>query len=411
MKREEFASALHRETQGVRVSYRLRSKTLAAAYGKEQRFMKKKIPVVALAMALSVILCATALAVASRAGMLDYQGMFPGVYIPEDAQDSIRTDVLTADTDLIDISVREAYYDGRTARVTVDVRAKDEKVFLAGFDTFSDDSWASLNRLNPDFDESDTRSVADYFTQGGYDASYNISMGLKDPGDEWLSSSGNYSYTEPGVLTFFYQTTFENEAPKREVELSLTVSPFLDRDGEQIERDKDSVVRMKESLPLTSASAREQAYVSCEPVAIADTGVTVDEMQLFVKPQELYVRMYYTVGDSEVGNQPAGGSEAMYGQVKDWFLPELYDPEVVSEDAYDQRLSEGPTGSITNIRLNPDDEEPRRMALEFTLGLNELKDSYHVRIFDYETKTFYGSAEITLREAEEEEIADLPDGE
>ena len=63
------------------------------------------------------------------------------------------------------------------------------------------------------------------------------------------------------------------------------------------------------------------------------------------------------------------------------------------------------TGSITSVLISREGETPRRMLAEFTLGLNELKDSYSVRIFDYETKTFYGQAEIRLREATEEEMA------
>ena len=218
----------------------------------------------------------------------------------------------------------------------------------------------------------------------------------------------NYSYTAPGVLTFFYETTFESEAPKRDVELRLSLNPFLDKDGEEVKWDVNNVIRMTESLPLVTAAAEETAYVNDEPVVIADASVTIEQMQLTVKPQELYVRMYYTIGDSEAGNQPAYGNEAEYGLVKDYFLPELFDPEVVSEEAYDQRLSEGPTSYITNVQISEEGEGPRRMVAEFTLGLNELRDSYHVRIFDYATKTFYGSAEITMREATEEDLSAFP---
>ena len=135
MKQDEFAARLKRETQGVRVSSRLRQKTLDAAYGKESIRMKKRIPALALAIVLSVVFCATALAIASRAGMLDYQNLFHNKYLPENIGDTIRQDVYAAANDLIDVSIREMYYDGRTSRITVDVKAKDEGILLAGFDT------------------------------------------------------------------------------------------------------------------------------------------------------------------------------------------------------------------------------------------------------------------------------------
>ena len=85
--------------------------------------MKKRVPAIALAIVLSIVFCAAALAVAGRAGMLDYQRLYPNTYIPENATETIETDVLATGDDLVDISIRELYYDGLTSRITVDVTA------------------------------------------------------------------------------------------------------------------------------------------------------------------------------------------------------------------------------------------------------------------------------------------------
>ena len=62
------------------------------------------------------------------------------------------------------------------------------------------------------------------------------------------------------------------------------------------------------------------------------------------------------------------------------------------------------TLEISTWLLSEEGDLPEKRVYEFTLGLNELKDSYFVRAFNFADKIFYGSTEITLREATEEEI-------
>ncbi len=399
MKRKEFVSALKRETQGVRVSSRLRQQTLDAAYGKENIMKKKRIPALALAAVLAIVFCATALAIAARTGMLDYQKLFDNTYIPENAAEFIEQDVHQTANDLVDISIRELYYDGKTSRITVDVKAKDESIFLAGFDTWGGGSWEWMNHLNPEFDESDTRTVAEVFTQGDYTASYNVNVSLFS--EDSSTGSGDYFYTAPGVLTFFLTDNFENDLPERDVNFRVSLYPFLDKEGNPIEDADAQRIRTEETIRLTSSAAEEKVYVSAGPVTLNESGVTVDQMQLFVKPQELYVRMYYTVEANELNS----ASIAPDGRtVRDVLSLELFDPAIVTDDPYAQRLMEGPTGHVATWLLSEEGELPEKLVSEFTLGLNELKDSYSVRAFNFDSKIFYDSAEITMREATKEEI-------
>ena len=407
MKRSEFASALRKQTE-VHVSSGLRQKTLDAAYGKEKMMKKKRIPALALAVVLSVVFCATALAIAARAGMLDYQKLFDNTYIPENIGETIEQDVYATANELVDVSIREMYYDGRTSRITVDVKAKDERIFLAGFDTWGGGSWEWMNHLNPEFDEGDTRTVSEVFAQGDYTASYNVNVSLFS--EDSSTGSGDYFYTAPGVLTFFLTDSYETDLPEREVTFRVSLTPFIDKEGDPIKNAEDQRIRTEEKLTLTSSTAEEKVYVSDAPAVLSEIGVTVDQMQLFVKPQELYVRMYYTVEANELNSEfitifSDEDGEAKGRTVRDVLSLELFDPAIVTDDPYAQRLMEGPTGHVATWLLSEKGELPEKYLSEFTLGLNELKDSYSVRAFNFADKIFYDSAEITMREATEAEIA------
>lgn len=404
MKQDEFAARLKRETQGVRVSSRLRQTTLDAAYGKESIRMKKRIPALALAIVLSLVFCATALALAGRAGMLDYHNLFYNKYVPGKTDAAIEQDVLVTGDELVNVSVRELYYDGRTSRITVDVTPKDESIFLVGFDTESGTPWKSLNRMNPEFDGSDTRTAAEVFAQGGYTASYNVSIGLV--GEDFLTGAGDYYYTEPGVLTFFLTDSYLNDLPEREVAFRVTLTPFLDSKGNRIEWEADQRITIMEELKLTSSATEEKVYVSTEPVTFGEIGVTLDQMQLYAKPQELYVRLYYTVSDTELNRSIYSANT----KERDQLSLEFIDTAIVADTPFRQRLSEGPTGDVICDLLSEPDEMPLRWVKELTLGVNNLSDSYTLRVYDTYTEARYDSAVVAMREATAEEIAGFAEG-
>ena len=107
MKRDEFRMQLHRELDGVRVSPALRQQTIAAAQGKGEPIVKRKMTFALAAALMAVLLCAAALAAAGRWGMLDFVGRYQGSYIPEDAQDYVKTNVLTMENEWVTVTVRE----------------------------------------------------------------------------------------------------------------------------------------------------------------------------------------------------------------------------------------------------------------------------------------------------------------
>ena len=110
---------------------------------------------------------------------------------------------------------------------------------------------------------------------------------------------------------------------------------------------------------------------------------------------------FITVYSDENG-EPVGGRT-----VRDVLALELFNPAIVTDDPYAQRLTEGLTGHVATWLLSEEGALPEKYISEFTLGLNELTDSYFVRAFNFADKIFYDSAEITMREATEEEIEAL----
>ena len=146
MNKQDIRQKLRDEMASVQVSAPLLRRTLAAA-GKESKPMKRKMSFgLAIAFALSTLLCcAVAIAAANRWGMLDFVDRYAvDHYIPEDAQTYVQTDVAQLENDWVTVSIRELYYDGRTSRMTVDVTPKAEHVLLVGEDTCLSDPFINL---------------------------------------------------------------------------------------------------------------------------------------------------------------------------------------------------------------------------------------------------------------------------
>ena len=400
MKQDEFAARLKRETGGVHVSSRLRQQTLDAACGRKKIRTKRSIPVLVLAAVLSIVFGAGALALASRAGMLEYQNLFYNKYVPGSADAAIEQDVYETGNELVNISVRELYYDGRTSRITIDVTAKDERVFLVDSGADGGYLWKNLNQLNPESNPNDARTVAEVFKDGGYTAAYGVDIWMYDKEGKMLSGEGSCFYTAPGVLTFFLQNSYEDDLPERNVVFRAALTPFLDAEGNRIEGADDQLLTIVEELKLTSSATEEKVYVSVEPVVFGEIGVTLDQMQMYVKPQEIYVKLFYTVSDTELNRRIYSANT----KERDQLALEFIDPAIVTDTPFRQRLSEGPTGHVVRTMLSGEDEMPLRWAEEFTLGVNNLSDSYILRVYDVYTEARYDSAAVTMREATEEEI-------
>ena len=395
MREDRITDRLREEMAPVRVTPALRSRTLSAMRGKERTVVRKKISMALVFALIGVLLCGVALAAAGRAGMLDFIGRYADAYIPQDAGDYMQKDVASFEPGTaVTAAVRELYYDGRTARVTVDVTPADEKTLLMGMDTWIDeDSWQDLITLTwSEADESDTRTVADVFKQEGYAQAFNVSISCHEAATGVIAGgSEDFVLGSDGVLTVFSEWEFDDDVAQREVVLNVALTRYeADADGAPVRTGETD--RYEFPLTLTSASRNggesAEVYVNEAPVLYEEIGVRVDRVTIEVKPLELYATVDMTVVD-----------EALFAKTDDGLWFEFIDPDSTQQEPWAQRLASGLSGGGGMRSL--DDAHYRQCE---TLALNELHDTYTLRAFECWNKTRFDTHAFTMRPATAEEI-------
>lgn len=409
MKRPELSRRLHREMEAVSVSPELRRSTLAAMQGKEKTIMKRKISVALVVALVAVAVCAVALAAANRAGMLDFIGRYANAYIPEDAASYVQNDVATIEEDGVVINVRESYYDGRTLRFTVDVTPKNGKMLLVGVDSMVTDPWQGLISLTYDqMDQSDTRTILDAYAQGGYTSMWNVNVWTVD---ETLGETADGSCdfvldAQDGTLTYFVQRTYSTDLAERDIELSVTMTPYDDPvEGEET-LNRDRRVTGTQTLHVAAAQIAgdtaegnllADTYVNTEPVEYESIGVRVDCLLITVKPQEIYYTIEYTVID-----------RALYQKTDAGLFFEFIDPDSTAAEYWEQRLPEGLSGMGSATPVDSDDPETAvHYRQDGTLARNELHDTYTLRAYECWEKQRFDTHEIAMRQAEEADTQPL----
>ena len=400
MKRDEFRMQLHRELDGVRVSPALRQQTIAAAQGKGEPIVKRKMTFALAAALMAVLLCAAALAAAGRWGMLDFVGRYQGSYIPEDAQDYVKTNVLTMENEWVTVTVRELYYDGRISRMTADVAPKAEHVLLVGEDTCMEDAFINLTQEYVTDGENDMRSVCQVIADEGYTDVYVANVGIIGQDDVYTGVM-DYVLGEDGTLTIYSQEEYTSDLPQREVSIRAIIMPYdkpftLDsRVSYEGRKELEEKVVLRASAYEAGAKEGElsNVYVSEAPTLYESIGVQVDRLLIEVKPQEIYATLDYTVTDRAKYDQLEGGL---------WF--EFIDPDSKADAYYDQRLRSGLTGGGSSGPVDGDLDTATRFTQRETLARNELREAYTVRAFECWEKERFETHTLTMRPATAEDM-------
>ena len=372
MNREEMNRRLQEEMADVRVSPALRGRTLLALRGKE-RIMKRKWTVALAAALLAVLLCAAALAAAGRWGMLDFIGRYQNTYIPQDAGDYVQSDVAAFAQDGLAMNVRELYYDGRTARMTVDVSAKD--ALLLGEDTQMDDAWGELTGQ-----AGDARTVLDVWHARGEARVLRVGLHTADIEQGAADASLDWVLGEDGVLTLYIEQRYDDDRPAREVTLTVTATPYADPEAGEESLDWDRRAVLEKTLTLTAESGTDVCE-SAEPAVYADAGVRVDCVRIEVKPQELVATVEFTVID-----------EAAFAATDDGLWFEFIDPQSTETAYASQRLTGGLSGSDS-----VEDLGGGRYVQTETLAKNELRDTYMLRAYNCWEKNRYETHEFIMQ--------------
>lgn len=401
MKKDELASALRRQT--VQVSPALRQRTLRAARGKEATYMKRKITAATAFALVAVTLTVVALATANHWGILDFVGRYADSYIPEDAVRYVQTDVLQMQDERFHVNVREQYYDGRTARLAIDVRPLDDKTLLTGVDTLLTDNWQNLWRPEDDgWNENDARTVLDVIGERGYTQVYCVNVWTQDAENGGVCGAMDYRLSEDGTLTIFMQEEYESDQPARDVVVKADFSPYALSLSQDSTPDYEHRIRLEQPLVLTEAvdasmapaaeGAVAGAYISTGPTDYPLCGVRVERVLIEVKPQEIYATVEYTVTDREKYNATEGGL---------WF--EFIDPEKEG-DPWEQRLAAGLSGGGWSGPVDGDLDTATTYRQTETLGKNELHETYTLRAFNAWEKNRYETQEIKMRPATAEDL-------
>lgn len=387
MKREEYAAKLHQELELVHVSPALRSRTLAALREKERPIMKKKLTL-AFALALATLLLGgVALAAATHWGVLDFVGNHPQTWLPDNAEAYFTNEVLIAETDAGILTVREVYYDGYRAHITMDLTPKDNKALLIQDQYAMDDMVGNLFRYTHEESEADRRTIAQFFADGGYN-----SLWLTDiRAVQYHDFSVDAMLNEDGTQTFYLWVEFDEHQSTRPLDIELWLCQF----ASPAEHDRSHYVyeHSKVTIPLQLTAHPEasgQTYICDTPQEYPEVGVRVDRVIAKVMPLDIYTTIEYTVINQTAYNKLDGGL---------WF--EFIDPTSPETSPSWQRLKTG-LSSNGSISGEPDGTF---FSQHETLAANELRSEYTLRAYDAWTKERYETRTFTMHEATESELA------
>ena len=372
MNRAEMNRRLHEELSEVRVSPALRGRVLGALRGKDERIMKRKWTVALAAALVTVLLCAAALAAAGRWGMLDFIGRYQNAYIPQEAGDYVHSDVAAFGQDGLSVNVRELYYDGRTARMTVDVSAED--ALLLGEDTQMDSAWSELTGQ-----AGDARTVLDVWHERGETRVLRVGLYTADIEQGAAEASLDWVLGADGVLTYYIEQRYDDDRPTRDVTLKVTATPYADPEAGEESLDWDHRAVPEQTLTLTAAGETD-VYESAEPAVYADAGVRVDRVRVEVKPQELVATVEFMVID-----------EAAFATTDDGLWFEFIDPQSTETVYAAQRLAGGLSGSGSVADLGGG-----RYVQTQTLAKNALRDTYTLRGYNCWEKNRYETHEFVM---------------
>ncbi len=378
MTKEDFVRRYRDEMQGVRVSPELKQRTLKALIEQEESVMKKKCSA-ALAFAMALLICAVAVAAASRFGMLDFAKRQDN-YVPEDAQSYVQSDVMRMENELVTVELRELYYDGLVSRMTVDVKPKSDKIMLLAEDMMMEDPWINMTPMQINFDKIYTETVLDVYRNGDYEAVYSVSPMLRMVGnDDITGGTGDHNLNDDGTFTVYQQWEYASYQPQREVIFSLTLFPYTET-LDQL--DIDGRIDLKQPITLTEADYDTQTYESTTPVVFPSVGVQVDKLTIDVRAQEIHATIDFTVIDAEA-----------YAKLDEGLWFEFVDPNSAETEPYHQRLQSGLVGGGTMVSLN---EAHTRYRQKESLGRNELHEAYTLRAFNAWDKQRYETKEVPV---------------
>ena len=384
--RTEFRESMDRRLSAMKAEPWLAQRIIAAEGG-EKPVAKKLSASMILVIALIVITATGALAATLGAwGIIDFAGNHYGAYIPPKYEDCIKSENVTVETESLSVTIRESYYDGVILRVTADVVPK-EPVLLLGEGISPEDPVCDYVPGLVSEEITVAEAARDRF--GGRMAEIVMLADVENEG------GGDCRMNADGSATLYVEEFFEDEQKDRDIPLHLSYIPIRDLPagaGEDDEYDPFDFDRQETAdIPMTFHAVETRTYVYDKPLDFPSVGVQVTKVTMTATPLEIRCWIDYAITDLAKFEAQEGGL---------WF--EFIDPQSTAKEPYEQRLSDGLTGSGSAGRLDKEWELPDEVGTVYrqrdAIGLDALSDEYTLRAYSAWEKDRYETVTVRVEE-------------
>ena len=360
--RTEFRESMDRRLSAMKAEPWLAQRIIAAEGG-EKPVAKKLSASMILVIALIVIMATGALAALGSWGIIDFAANHYGAYIPPKYEDCIKSENITAETESPHDPVCD-YIPG----------IESEEMTLAE---------AARDRFNGRMAE-----IVMY-------------------SEECEEGGGDCRLNADNSATLYIEESFDDEQKDRDITLHLSYIPISDQPAEsendeaagEDEEDGEGEETIpydfsrKETLdiPMTFHAAETKTYVCDRPMDFPSVGVQVTKVTMTATPLEIRCWVDYAITDLEKFEAQEGGL---------WF--EFINPESTASEPYEQRVSDGLTGSGSAGRLDRQWDLPDEVGTVYrqrdTIGLDALSNEYTLRAYSAWEKDRYESVTFRVEE-------------
>ena len=281
MTERDLERVLNQSVQDVHLSDAARRRIRRAT--KEERPVTSKKFV---AIVLAVMLTLTAsVGIAEELGLFDFLARKMGQTVLPGANELVKNDVAYGETDHVTYTIKQALYDGQSASLLVEMKAKDEETFLLPDGWILEDGYGALTYSTEAEALADPRTIAEYAKENGYtrmvNPSVELSINSTSSGvDEWVDNT----------LTVLYSFSAEGDILTLPIEYFSCECSATERSNFQ--RVPDTITLKANTKPLWTVS-------SSESFDAPGFGVHVDGVTITGTPVQSYWTINYTVTDVE----------------------------------------------------------------------------------------------------------------
>lgn len=379
---DRFRSALDNRLSGLRPDAGLAQRIIRSDADEAPVRQKSVVLAAAVVLSLFVLAAGAVAAVLGGWGILHFADRPVGVCLPSGSEACIKQENLSIETECVECTIRESYYDGKLLRLAAQVVPK-EQLLLIGGDASPADPMEEVVYANA----ATGMSYASYALEnyGGKMADISLHAGANDVHS--FHSNGD------GSITVYTECVFDDELPKRDLQVKLVCMPvLLSADGTA---KYDAAFRETVSVPMTFHALETKTYVCEEPLFFPAAGVRVVHVELTATPLEIRYAIDYEITDL---NAYLAQNDAL------WF--EFIDPESTESEYVAQRVSEGIVSSESVGRLDRAHFQSAGVGDVYrqtgSVGLDAFGDRYTIRAYHAGNKTRFETVTFAVSERRQE---------